>query len=172
MDQIIIESLLSPIELDKYISETNQINADLCFYRLHVDRPNWLDVETIWHSKNLIFKGYSKEEVFIKMYKYCLNNLIWEKTGDNVNLFKYSVQNDTNQIIRNLADVGIIEINSENEILIFNEITRKYLPLTINNYKRYSNYLIKYIIYANLFFYGFEGDHNDLGFYVSEVIIY
>ncbi len=85
-NEITLEKLKSWIEICSI--ETNKLNK-LGHYTLHVSKPELFDEDSRSKLDSMpIFTGMNLEEIFVKMYDYCLNNLKWND-GKNVNLIEH-----------------------------------------------------------------------------------
>jgi len=109
--------------------------------------------------ETLVFTGKTKEEIFIKMYKYCLLKVKWQN-GQSVNLIDYAmnlillndIEKDNDKMYLNIDDLEIL-LNKEN--IIKNE-----------------SLILEYIMDSQLDFYGFyEWSMSDDCFRVVPIFI-
>jgi hypothetical protein len=126
-------------------------------YTLQIDRPFWFNDESLLKLNNMpVFVGSSPEEIFVKMYEYCLTNLKW-KDGRNVNLLEYLCPLNDLLKINNI----IKEINGEyyvrdHEQLTFENMHTNYdIKLTKDNLNLIEDAVISTIFDCKLYTYGF-----------------
>jgi hypothetical protein len=72
------KDFLTPIKNKKYIG-----------YRLNIIKP-YLFNEKI--DDCMIFEGKTKEEIFVKMCKYCYKNFTWKDDGEKIDLPNYFME--------------------------------------------------------------------------------
>lgn len=159
---------ITPNKLNHWLANNNdkltKIDESISGYQLEVARPFWFD--DISHKlldELPLFTGSSKEEIFVKMYEYCLNNLKW-KNDTRVNLIDYWVQ-----LTEILMDFDVITIEDD-KILIYDEEQNKLVEITENNFDTYQDTIFDFMFESKLDFYGFnDRTYLDCCFYVKPI---
>ncbi len=163
-----IANLINPSKLKLWIEnnkdELSQINDSYC-YTLDISRPFWFDQQSQNKIKNMpVFVGDTYEEIFSKMYEYCLANLNW-KEGGNVDLIDYHSLNK-------LLETDDIIIKGDDSYYLY-EHDDEHVKLTKSNFHLIENDVIQSIFYYKLYFYGFtENVNSDCCFVVRQHPIY
>jgi len=159
------------LNLTKWFNDSKdkfeKLEDDCRCYKLRIDRPSWfrckrfnnkkhnnesskIDVEDI---DNYIFIGKSEEEVFLKMYKFCLLNFKW-KDGKVVNLFDYLKPPDLDEVIHTSDDkIKCIYQWELDEDYDQNEIDDGIILLLEAYRNKWEPLLIKYIMENKMQFY-------------------
>lgn len=164
-----ITGLINPEKLYNWIdnnkSKLSYINNSNC-YTLDISRPFWLDDNSRSKLPNMpVFVGYTYEEVFTKMYEYCMENFKWIE-GGNVDLIDY------HQSLNDLLELeDIIIVNEDDFYYIYHN--DEYIKLTLNNFYLIEDDVIESIFLDKLCFFGCtEHDNIDCCFTVTQHPIY
>ena len=109
------------------------VDDNILGYKLNINRPSWFEQWKKNHAideiEATVFTGKNEEEIFIKMYKKCLEKLTWTKgarvnKGDPVDLLNYlqSYNDVLNDIVRKTVSGEYVvfsdidtEIQNDNE---------------------------------------------------------
>ena len=132
-------------------------------YQLCINRPTWFQTrgrvfceedlakeDTVAMVESCVFVGKTKEEVLLKMYKYCLQNLKWQN-GTPVNLMDYS---RTNKFI----DESILIDQNNNEYVELESTDQQETKIIIRNEnkEKFDETLMWFIINHLLNYYGLD----------------
>ncbi len=164
-----IANLINPSKLKSWIEnnqqELSQINDSYC-YTLNISRPFWFDDSSIDKLQNMpVFVGNTYEEIFVKMYEYCLANMKW-KEGENVDLIDYC------HSLNKLLEADDVIIKGDDGYYLY-EHDDEHVTLTKNNFHLIEHDVIQCIFDYKLYFYGFtQNTEADCCFNVTQHQIY
>lgn len=198
-----ISKILEVDNLKKWIQDNpnllHPIDKKYIGYSLNVARPYWFDLDSRCNkiSTMPIFSGTNQEEIFIKMYDWCLKNLKWHD-GKIVNICHYlkkfneeylsDIRFDPTNYNGNYNDSNDSNVESGDDSNPHDdsskhdaEISDKLDNINQNEYTidwfdekncyKYQNDILELFFVTKLLFYGFDGGPYDCCFYVSPIII-
>lgn len=190
-----ISKILEVDNLKKWVQDNPKllhlVDKRYIGYRLNIDRPYWFDSSSSDHIYKFIlrpiFSGTTQEEIFIKMYDWCLKNLKWSD-GRIVNMCHYIKEFNE----KYLSDIGFdptynsndksndsydseldIDIDIESSDNLDNKDQSEYIIdwFDENNCYKYQNEILELFFVTRLLFYGFDGGPYDCCFSVKPEIV-
>lgn len=159
--------IVTPLKLGHWIQNNQdaltKVDERYIGYKLEIARPAWFHENSQKKLYQLpIFTGKTCEEIFVKMFEYCLNNLRW-KNGLAVNLCDYMQKlNDA------LLLDSIIEI-VDGEYVVFDD-EGNYMKITDDNYYLIEDKIFKWVLSDKIMLYGLvDPEILDCCFYAQPV---
>lgn len=108
-------------------------------YQLIINRPHWFNDKSQKRIDNIpIFTGSTKEEIYLKMFRFCLENLKWDR-GDKVVLYDYlipyaaCVKNNLSKGILSLENFVTVQNGEQVEIVAINIDSCNYMDCFIED---------------------------------------